>query len=144
MSGLLKKVASLITGNESRDDAKTRATTALITTEITDRDLLRQESKIGATLFGPVPKGRNREFFCLDESTWIWHEEWRDEKNIERQTTVRYEIHPKGVLKVSDGPRYQFIEGDELANFAQATRLYYEETSKKIYMRDPHTGLKFA
>lgn len=143
MSGILKKIVSLIVGDDIRS-AKERETTRLITSDITDRDLLREESKIGATLFGPIPKGRRREFFCLDESTWIWHEEWRDEKGVERQTTVRYEIHPNGILKVSDGPRYQFIEGAELENFAQATRLYYEETAKKIYKRDPKTGLKFA
>lgn len=145
MSGLLGKIASLIVGDESDDRRlKEEATTALITSKINDRELLRKESKIGAVLFGPVPKGRRREFFCLDESTWIWHEEWRDEKGVERQSTIRYEIHPNGILKVSDGPRYQFIEGAELENFAQATRVYYEETSKQIYKRDPKTGLKFA
>src|SRR5690606_3472554 len=110
----------------------------------TERDLLRQESAIGAALFGPVTKGRHREFFCLDESTWIWHEEWKNEKGIEQQSTVRYEVHPNGILKVSDGPRYQFIEGDELKNFVEATRMYYEKTSVQVYKRDPKTGLKFA
>ena len=143
MSGLLKKIASLIVGDDTIS-AKERETTRRITSSITDRELLREESKIGATLFGPVPKGRRREFFCLDESTWIWHEEWRDKKGVERQTTIRYEIHPNGILKVSDGPRYQFIEGTELDNFAKATRLYYEETARKIYKRDPATGLQFA
>ncbi len=143
MSGLLKKIASLIVGDDTTS-VKERETTRRITSYVTDRELLREESKIGATLFGPVPRGRRREFFCLDESTWIWHEEWRDKKGVERQTTIRYEIHPNGILKVSDGPRYQFIEGTELDNFAKATRLYYEETARKIYKRDPATGLQFA
>src|SRR5690606_41310548 len=112
--------------------------------ELTGRHLLRQESKIGATLCGPVAKAPRRESFCLDEATWIWHEEWKDEKGVERQSSVRYEIHPEGILKVSDGPRYQFLEGDELHNFAEATRLYYEQTAVQIYNRDPRTGLKLA
>ena len=57
---------------------------------------------------------------------------------------MRYEIHANGILKVSDGPRYQFIEGDELHNFAEATRLYYEQAATQIYGRDPRTGLKLA
>ena len=143
MTGFIKTVKSLIVGNEIQS-AKERETSRLITSDITDRELLREESKVGATLFGPIPEGRQREFFCLDESTWIWHEEWRDEKGVERQTTIRYEVHPNGIMKVSDGPRFQFIEGAELENFAQATRLYYEETAKRIYKRDPKTGLMFA
>lgn len=143
MSGILGKVSQLLIGDDIRRQ-KERETTKRITKPLTDRDLLREESKIGAMLFGPVPNGHRREFFCLDESTWIWHEEWKDEKGVERQTTVRYELHPNGILKVSDGPRYQFIEGTELENFAKATKVYYEETSKRIYKRDPKTGLKFA
>lgn len=141
MGWFLRKAIKLLVG----DDTKVAPVLTVQTKgKVTDRDLLKLESKIGATLFGPVPKGHNREFFCLDESTWIWHEEWKDEKGVARQATVRYEIHSKGVLKVSEGPRYQFIEGEELHNFAQATRLYYEQTAYQVYKRDPKTGLKFA
>lgn len=143
MSGLFRKIVGLIVGDDAHNQ-KVRETTKLITSKITERDLLREESKVGATLFGPVPSGRRREFFCLDETTWIWHEEWRDNHGVERQSTVRYEIHPKGILKVSDGPRYQYLEGAELDNFAKATRVYYEEVSKQVYKSDPQTGLKFA
>lgn len=143
MSKFLKKIAGLIVGDDFHVGTK-KSVRSASGSKVTDRDLLRQESKIGATLFGPAPKGHRREFFCLDESTWIWHEEWRDEKGVERESTVRYEIHPNGILKVSDGPRYQFLEGDELRNFAEATRLYYEQTAVQIYKRDPKTGLKFA
>lgn len=143
MSKMFTKILRLIVGDNTRVSAGKRQV-ANSAPKVTERDLLRQESKIGAALFGPVPKGRNREFFCLDESTWIWHEEWKNEKGVEQQSTVRYEIHPNGILKVSDGPRYQFIEGDELKNFAEATRLYYEKTSVDVYKRDPKSGLKFA
>lgn len=141
MNALLKKLTQLIVGDDVRLGIK-KSTTSV--PQLTERDLLREESKIGGALFGEVPKGHRREFFCLDESTWIWHEEWRDEKGVERQSTVRYEVHPNGILKVSDGPRYQFIEGDELRNFAEATQLYYEQTARQIYKRDPRTGVRFA
>lgn len=141
---ILKKITSLLVGDPSQTATKKQSTHITFGPKVNERDLLRQESKIGAALFGPIPKGRQREFFCLDESTWIWHEEWKDEKGIECQSTIRYEIHPNGILKVTDGPRYQFIEGEELANFAEATKLYYEQTSVHIYKRDPKTGVKFA
>lgn len=145
MNVFSKKVVKMFAGDDVRAPFHIkRAPKQVVAPKVTDRDLLRLESKIGATLFGPVAKGHRREFFCLDESTWIWHEEWKDEKGVERQSTVRYELHPNGILKVTEGPRYTFIEGDELDNFVEATRLYYERTAREIYKRDPQTGIKFA
>jgi hypothetical protein len=140
MSKFFQKVGKLIVGDDFR---MPRARTAPAK-KLTDRDLLRLESKVGSTLFGPVPKGRRREFFCLDESTWIWHEEWKDEKGVERQSTTRYEVHQNGILKVTEGPRYKFIEGAELDNLIAATKLYYEKVTREVYHRDPKTGLKFG
>lgn len=143
MNNLIKKTIRLLVGDDTpagfRKSAKDEQPV-----RVTDRDLLREESKVGGTLFGQVPKGHRREFFCLDESTWIWYEEWRDEKGVERRSTVRYELHPHGILKVSDGPRHQLLKGQELENFAEATRIYYEQISRQVYKRDPKTGLKFA
>lgn len=140
--GLFKKITSLIVGDDTQ--VNPRATAVAPIKRLTDRDLLKLESKIGSTLFGPIPKGHRREFFCLDESTWIWHEEWRDDRGVDRQMSTRYEVHPKGILKVTEGPRYRFLEGQELANFVTATELYYEKVSRDIYRRDPRTGLEFA
>ena len=139
----MHKIFSLIVGDENQTN-HLRVPKNHHTPKLTERDLLRQESKIGSGLFGPVPKGRRREFFCLDESTWIWHEEWKDEKGVDRQSTVRYEVHPNGILKVTDGPRYQFIEGEELDNLMKATTLYYERVAREVYSRDPQTGAKLA
>lgn len=143
MSTMFHKVISLIVGDESQANMM-RVPKKHTPPKLTERDLLRQESKIGSQLFGPIPKGHRREFFCLDESTWIWHEEWKDEKGVERQATTRYEVHPNGILKVTEGPRYQFIEGEELDNLVAATRLYYEKVAREIYNRDPQTGVKLA
>ena len=143
MAGMIQKVLSMIVGDESQA-IRLRSAKKRNAPMVTERDLLRRESKIGAELFGPVPKGHRREFFCLDESTWIWHEEWKDEKGVDRQATTRYEVHPNGILKVTDGPRYQFIEGEELENLVAATRLYYQRVAREIYHREPQSGTKLA
>jgi hypothetical protein len=101
------------------------------------------ESEIGAQIFGPIPAGVRREFFCLDERTWIWHEEKLDKKNSEA-ATIRYEINQHGVLKVQEGARYSYLEGEELKNFAVAVRMYYEQVARRVYRRDPATGARLA
>jgi len=108
--------------------------------QLTERELLTLESEVGAKLFGPIPKGHRREFFCLDERTWIWHEEWLDEKHKLVISTVRYEINEHGVLKVQEGARYTYIDGEELQNFGIAIRMYYEQVAREVYSRDPATG----
>ena len=108
----------------------------------TERDLIRLESEVGARLFGEVPKGHRREFFCLDDKTWIWFEEWTDENRKKVSNTIKYEIQEKGILKVQDGARYSYLEGDELKHFLMAIRLYYERVAREIYKVDPATGKK--
>lgn len=141
MNSLLQKITKLLVGDDVQLAFKVGPRKAQVR-KLTNRDFLKMESKIGATLFGEVPEGRRREFFCLDESTWIWHEEWQDEKGVNRQSTVRYEVHSNGILKVADGPRYKYIEGDELENLVKAMRLYYEMVAVQIYRRDPKTSLR--
>ena len=109
---------------------------------LTERELLKLESEVGARLFGPIPEGRRREFFCLDENTWIWHEEWMEKGNKLKTNTIRYEISDQGVLKVQEGARYSYLEGEELQNFGVSVRLYYEQVSREVYKQDPATGQK--
>ena len=99
----------------------------------TERDLLDLESKIGAELFGPIPAGCRREFFCVDEKSWIWYEEWRDQSGKLQSSTVRYELHGNGVLKVQQGARYTYLEGAELQNFLQATKAYHDRVMSVLY-----------
>ena len=142
-SDLFKKALSLITGNDTTPEPLTMPKNRPFK-KLTERDLLRLESEIGATLFGPIPAGHRREFFCLDATTWIWYEEWTDEKGTLQQATTRYEVHDKGILKVQEGSRYQFIEGEELSHLAVAVRLYYEQVARNVYKRDPQTGKKLV
>ena len=106
--------------------------------KLTERELIQLESDIGAQLFGAVPKDHRREFFNLDLSTWIWYEEWVDHSTGQRKsTTIRYEIHDNGILKVQEAARYRFIEGQELDNFMTAIHLYYERVAREVYHADP-------
>lgn len=107
---------------------------------LTERQLIELESEIGRELFGPIPAGHHRDFFCLDDKTWVWHETWKDENKVERMSTVRYEVHPNGILKVQPGRLYKYIEGEELTNLTIAVRLYYERCMRQIYKLDPVTG----
>lgn len=110
----------------------------------TERQLLNLESGIGMQLFGPIPEGHRREFFCLDKSTWIWHEEWTDEHKTRQTATIRYEIQKNGVLKVQDGARYNYLEGEELQHLMTAIEMYYQRVTREVYGRDPLTGQKLA
>lgn len=106
----------------------------------TRRQLIQRESEIGGQLFGSVPEGHHRQFFNLDSTTWIWYEEWTDEKGVPQSLTTRYEVHPNGVLKVQDNAPYYFIEGQELVNLTMAIRTYYERVSREVYKQDPLTA----
>jgi hypothetical protein len=134
------KTVKLITGTEPHTKVS-----APRFRKLTQRDLIRMESKVGSAVFGPIPANHRREFFCLDEHTWVWYEEWVDEATGQRrEMTTRYEVHPNGVLKVQDGQPYTLVEGDELRNLAIATRMYREQVMRGVYHRDPVTGQKLS
>jgi hypothetical protein len=140
MSELLKKALALISINStSTQDSSPRPLQKL-----TERELINLESAIGSKLFGEVPSGHRREFFCLDRKTWIWHEEWVDAKRVRQQSTTRYEIHDNGILKVQAGPRYEYIQGQELENLALAVKMYHEQVARGVYKVDPDTGTKLT
>lgn len=97
-----------------------------------ERNLIRHEAKIGGQLFGPVPKGRRREFFCLNQNTWVWHEEWT-EAGQKLTRVTRYDIRPDGILKSQDGRHYRKVELEEALNFQKAAHLYTQRIKKEIY-----------
>ena len=127
-ASLMKRAFSLLTGVEAPK---------LFTRPVTERSLIHEESKIGAQIFGDVSAYSQREFFCLDESTWIWYEATQDaETGQQTAITTRYEIHPNGILKAQEGSHYTYIEGDELRNLAAATQIYVDRISNEIYNSD--------
>lgn len=90
------------------------------------REAIREEAKVGGRVFGPVPDGVRREFFCLDERTWVWHEEWKDEQGKERIRTTRYDIRPQGIFKAQNGHAYQPVTRQEARNLVAAVKRYNE------------------
>ncbi|GAC1391568.1 MAG: hypothetical protein NVSMB46_04580 [Candidatus Saccharimonadales bacterium] len=96
------------------------------------RKLVQHEAQIGGTLFGPLPKGVRREFFCLDENTWVWHEERTDAKGKKHTVTTRYEIHPNGILKVQNG-MYHKVSANEAMHLNEAVKLYVERMNQELY-----------
>lgn len=102
------------------------------------RALIQKESVVGATVFGPVPAGHRREFFCLDEHTWVWFEEWKDQATHEHHTlNVQYEFQPRGVLKIVNGVASGYVTGQELVSLLTAMRAYYKKVSKEVYGLTP-------
>ena len=95
--------------------------------------LIRREAKLGGEIFGPVPQGARREFFCLDEHTWVWHEEWIDAQSKRQIRTTRYDIRPTGILKAQDGQHYQRISQDEAERLLQAIRTYEHRIRTELY-----------
>jgi len=99
-----------------------------------ERELIQRESKIGATLFGPIPVGHTREFFNLDRYTWVWFEEWYD---INTKTTksmnVRYEFQTSGVLKIVDNVPSGYVVGQELVQLLTAIYTYEKRVMAELY-----------
>ncbi len=119
MAGLLDKIAA-----QRRADRQAQLY----------RDLIRREAKIGGQLFGDVAANARREFFCLDEHTWVWHEEWTDAQNGQRRVvTTRYDVRPNGILKAQDGHAYRYLDATEARNFARAVQLYKQRVGTEIY-----------
>lgn len=88
------------------------------------RNIMRDAAKTGGEVFGPIPAGHRREFFCLDEHTWVWHEEWDDERGIHRVRTTRYDIRPHGIYKAQDGQPYQPVSIEEAGRLSAAAVAY--------------------
>jgi len=97
------------------------------------RNLIRKEAIVGGQLFGSVPTGHRRQFFCLDQHTWVWHEDWKDKMGQEHSRTTRYNIRPNGVIKTSDGKNYHVISPSEARNLREAVVLYYNRVMKDLY-----------
>jgi len=96
------------------------------------RSLMHYEARLGGELFGEIPKGHRREFFCLDEHTWVWHEEWLDAQGKRQVMTTRYDIRPQGILKSQGAHSYQKLSDQEAENLYQAAKLYQERIGGEL------------
>lgn len=102
------------------------------------RAMLRREADLGGRMFGPLPAGRRREFFCLDQHTWVWHEEWTNGQGVRQHKTTRYDVRPTGILKVQDGFGYQQLNPTEKTNFRRAVELYHQNITGRLYGHTTH------
>ena len=96
------------------------------------RALIHYEARLGGELFGPIPKGGRREFFCLDEHTWVWHEEWTDERGERHVMTTRYDVRPNGVVKSQGNHSYQALTKQEAQNLYHAVSLYEQRVGAEL------------
>lgn len=94
-----------------------------------ERKMLRKEAEIGGRLFGKLPKGRKRQFFCLDEHTWVWHEEWQDKEGERHVVNTRYLVRPNGILKQQNNRGYQPLSLQETRNLSRTVQLYHERVA---------------
>lgn len=96
------------------------------------RNILRDAARMGGTLFGPISKGTRREFFCLDERTWVWHEEWTDSSGVHHTRTTRYDVRPHGIFKAQDGMPYQPLTPEETLRLYTAAYHYQQNLHAKF------------
>ena len=89
-----------------------------------ERDLINAESALGRTIFGEITPGHTREFFCLKQNVWIWHE---------NGVNIRYEVRENGVFKQVGTGKYNKISGEELQHFTAATKAYLQLVKSYIY-----------
>ncbi len=111
---------------------------------MTREDLINAESKLGSTIFGPIPAGHRREFFHDKQNVWIWHEDWYDGQRNPHQMTVRYEVRTSGVYKKVSTGSYFKLEGEELENFRKATHAYLYVIKKHLYTQNKNTATQAA
>ncbi len=89
-----------------------------------ERQLIHFESQFGRNIFGPVPKNHHRDFFCLDEFTWIWHEDWLDDSGKHQVVSTRYVLRPDGAIKSRNGQSYQKVQEEETKHLYLAIKKY--------------------
>lgn len=90
-----------------------------------ENQIIRYESQLNQDIFGPIPKGHKRDFFCLDKNTWIWHEEFQDKNNTNHLIMTKYILRNHGmILKSQNGSSYKMVDSEESLNLLNAIIIY--------------------
>ncbi len=129
---LLVFLRKLFLGDE-RPKFSTRVTRHdLQSLDQTEREQIKNESIIGASIFGEFPPNViDREFFNLDKNTWIWGEKFALPNGSTKELITKYEVQKHGILKIQPDNQYSYIDGAELRNFAIAVREYYNRVTSR-------------
>jgi hypothetical protein len=131
---MLHKILSIIMGYPVGQKQVSAKQQSAYQRAMKERQLIRRESKIGSQLFGQVPSGRSREFFCLDERTWVWSESWYDANTNQHQSTqVQYEFQDRGVLKLINKVPHGYITSSELRHLVDAIQIYHDRVAIEVY-----------
>ncbi len=102
---------------------------------ITHDSLKRKESAVGASLFYTGRPNERIEFFNDSQKSWFFYQSITDASGVNHSTTLHYEVHPNGIMRVSNktGMKCEFVHGQEYENFVQSANLYYERVMKYVY-----------
>ena len=104
------------------------------------REAIQEEAKVGAKVFGPVPEGTVREFFCLDDTTWVWHEEIKGADGKAKAQTTRYDVRPHGIFKTQNDQPYRPVSVDEARNLVAAIKKYNRLIDSELSRLIPDFG----
>ena len=96
---------------------------------------IKKEAYLGGRIFGNLQRHQQREFFCLDPKTWIWHESWRDKETKKQQAfMLRYDITSDQIYKRKDDDNRPHLLGQqESLNLQTAIAVYQTEVLAKLY-----------
>lgn len=98
------------------------------------RQLLNHESGIGSTLIEQPPLVSQQEFFLSDSHSNEWFLHMQSSINPNQSRTIRYAVYETdGILKSVDGGQYQLVTGDELREFVELTKIYYQKMATGLY-----------
>jgi len=109
-----------------------KALTTNVKADDSRHKLINFESKIGGSLFEQPKDNRLREFFCLDEYTWVWYEEWPTKFGKRQSLITRYDVQSNGIFKIQPNmPRHR-LSDEELNNFHMAVKLYAKKVIPEL------------
>ena len=89
-----------------------------------ERKLIQFESTFGRKLFGPIPQNIQREFFCLDNKTWIWYEKSKQSNGSIIENTTKFVLRNRDILKSQNGSEYKIVSKAESRNLLIAIKEY--------------------
>lgn len=101
--------------------------------EMATRDrLMKLEAIVGGDIFGEVPADRYREFYCQDEKTWVWHEQW-SENGTPKEMITTYDVRPDGVYKSFNEGEFLKVSPVEIIRLYEAAKRYRTKIKREVY-----------
>jgi len=109
------------------------------------RQLLNHESSIGSTLIEQPPLVSQQEFFLSDSHQTEWFLHMQSSINPNQSRTIRYAVYEtEGIFKSVDGGQYERVIGDELSEFVELTKAYYQKMAAGLYKNHMQSDYNLA